>query len=415
MKSQGRIKSRNVGQGSFGVVIDPYIPCPGFRRDGSSATTTMPLIGKLSFHDTDTRAAQQTQKWREGVDPGDQSTVRMVGRCVLGIDNDILPLVDDKTRQSIQRHVHNRSSLIQYIYPFINGGDLHDYLASPPPRQTLLSILVAILPIFETLGRMYRDGWSHLDIKPENILVAKDPRTDHVQRLFLNDWDYRSSPRTFHKVNKNPSGRRHLTVDYMPPQYFQRTIRLDPEVRRTAISKRSRILFYLGYTPEEVLGTIRAEFGEDGFYPNGVVTRVDARALSTMDVYSMGLVLLDILVCPSFSPIPDRSSSYLSVPNDNEALSGIVRLAYPTTIVDQSMLRTLERAFQKGSVPRLVRRLSAAKQTRQRSAEWVVMYQALVLTDAMLRLDPSDRPPIEKVVRTLSKITGRGPPSGIGR
>lgn len=363
------------------------------------------FVGKIVFDPQDVAPAKQAQTMRRVIDPHQTATIRLQGAIPVRLHRQIAPVIDEVGRKSIQGHTSGlfgrQVQTQQLIYPYKNGTDLASYLRRPPPPQRLATVCRLLIPVVHVLRAMERKGWGHLDIKCENILTETH-ENGRLERLYLNDWDFLSDAARFDTFKKQALTRRRLLLDYLPPEYF--SVDLRRAHRSTALLNRLCVLLQLGLDAADARGAIHQEFGGSSSYTQvqSPTPLIDAGALSLMDIYSLGLVFLDIINCPSFSETkvahhPD-SDPFLSE-EDLDMLVGVLEIPPGQRQKGQDARRRLGRAYSIGMISRSIRNRSKRSTPGARTF--------LSLTQDMLRLRPSDRPSLSKILDTIRRILNK--------
>lgn len=404
-------RSRTIGSGSFGVVVRPPIIPPHISME--SLDERMPalktrglteFVGKIVFDPQDVAPAKQAQRMRRIIDPQQTATIRLQGSIPVRLRRQIAPMIDQIGRKTIQGHTGSalfggQVETQQLFYPYKNGTDLASYLHRPPPRQRLVSVCRLLIPILQVLKAMELQGWGHLDIKSENILTQTH-ENGKLERLYLNDWDFLADAVRFDTLRKQTHRRHRLILDYLPPEYF--SVDLRHAYRSTALVNRVCVLLQLGLTPSDARNVIRQEFGLSSFYAQAhpvTPTMIDARALSLMDIYSLGLVFLDIVNCQSFAGLRAMHSPEtdpLLSDEDLNLLMGVLEIPFAHKQKDQDARRRLRRAYSLGMVSRSIRNPSKHSTLGARTF--------LSLTQDMLRMKPSDRPSLSKIIDRIQMM-----------
>jgi len=158
-----------IGSGSYGDVYRPY------PIEDSNTFIHKPAenyVGKITHTDNISKKEQENiETIRKIIDPKCEFTAPYVG-C------------SHKTSKNKKKEVWEKSKYnIQYIFPYI-GKSLFD--------EDLVPLLDSFFILCVNIAKIYVNGYVHLDVKSENILVAESMTGTPlaVPSLFLIDWDF---------------------------------------------------------------------------------------------------------------------------------------------------------------------------------------------------------------------------------
>lgn len=152
-----------IGQGSFGCVFNPAIPCRGI-----DPLNTGKSVGKVFMHDQDASDEMKLLQKFVQMDPDQKYFIYSTEKCELDQDYGNEPDVSKCT--AISHHPYDRT--FQTIMP--NGGvTLREYLITNRPvlGWSLESIVKLLEPVFAGVDSLIRNDMVHQDIKTINIVV----------------------------------------------------------------------------------------------------------------------------------------------------------------------------------------------------------------------------------------------------
>lgn len=400
----------SLGQGSFGLVITPPVMSRQSCHLNMSPSTRDDLkknpqkyIGKILKQaekknpKTNKTFSQQIQAIRSRIDPNQQATLRFLGKCTVG----------RQTLEKVFPHDSVRSEFSgdqfqQLVYRRV-GGDLYSFLKKPEFRtRPFEEIIRPFLPIVNLLTRMKHtdDGYAHLDIKTRNILVDHDAE---VYSFYLHDFDFFSSPTTFCSLN-DPSRRTHIILHDLPPEYYPVSLRHKTKVFHTAILERILVLLCLGYEPSQIVTIMKKECGDDAIQKKAnyftrkefqpITHPPDASDLSTMDVFSLGMVFHNVL-----TTYMKHFLAHVSIAKQHirHQLQPLVMWMATNGLWNRDLEPTFVDAYTRGRVFSVF-----PTDMSKRTISIIKRFRRLIIS--MIRLDPENRMPIEKVMTTFESI-----------
>jgi serine/threonine protein kinase len=110
-------------------------------------------------------------------------------------------------------HIVKQSFIIPYI-----EKDLFKFSNNPPENIELPILIKIFLEIALAVKSMQDKDWGHFDIKPENILIKKDP-SNNTFKVYLIDFDF--SAELKNEVKNEYGG----TEDFVAPEIINETCR----------------------------------------------------------------------------------------------------------------------------------------------------------------------------------------------
>lgn len=152
-----------LGRGSYGCVFYPHLRCTR-PKDLKNKTA----IGKVFVHADDFKEEMIINKIVGKIDPKNEFTLPNFGACVTH-PFQAKPSDELRSCSNIKRRQDANAEVYQILYQF-GGPDL--FVMSMDPKHTvkLDDVMRMLLPIMKGVSRMHAHGYSHYDIKPENML-----------------------------------------------------------------------------------------------------------------------------------------------------------------------------------------------------------------------------------------------------
>jgi serine/threonine protein kinase len=129
-----------IGEGAYGSVYKPALKCKNRKKEYKDS------IGKVFDNKNNAINEQTTYKSITKIDPKHKFTLPLYTNCIL--------IKNDK---------------YQLIYKY-GGNDLNKLLQSKGSITKLKTFLISMGPLLEGIKKLKDNNYTHLDIKPENIL-----------------------------------------------------------------------------------------------------------------------------------------------------------------------------------------------------------------------------------------------------
>jgi serine/threonine protein kinase len=211
-------KRKFLGNGSYGCVYSPPLPCSKKDRENYTPRAqqpqqapqapqdapTTPMVGKVFFTDTNFELELELIKFvKKSVDPESKFTMPLSATCAIAP-----PQPKDLGLHAPDACKSFQGREKQFIYPD-GGNDLKHFALQyvRKPKQ-FFTMFKTMRPIFEGLVTMSQKRVVHCDIKPDNVLY--NPKT---KRCILIDYGLMA---TFDTLYKDVNGSDSLKdVDYM--------------------------------------------------------------------------------------------------------------------------------------------------------------------------------------------------------
>jgi len=155
-----------IGSGTYGCVFYPHLRCTrprGLRKKDA--------IGKVFVHANDFREEMYINKIIDKIDPKNEFTLPNMGACITS-PYQAKPSDNIKSCNNITRRQDKQAELYQILYKF-GGQDLLKVSFDPKNKLSLDDLFNMFLPILQGVQRIHNHGYSHFDIKPDNMLFQK--------------------------------------------------------------------------------------------------------------------------------------------------------------------------------------------------------------------------------------------------
>lgn len=202
-------RAQLLGEGSYGCVFRPEIPCAGRKtpiRKATPAPEDPEAVGKVFAHSDDFRQELKVSKRMARVDPTGSHILTPFGYCKT-TRAAVMAHPEGEQCESIVEDGH-RGPFYQLSMPY-GGSRLDKYVRRHHPAPARM--LHTLMPLLETLVMMSKKQTCHQDIKGNNVL-----RTPEGQAILI---DF-SLTQPFSSVYA-PGNERRLRHTYFPypPEY----------------------------------------------------------------------------------------------------------------------------------------------------------------------------------------------------
>jgi serine/threonine protein kinase len=159
--------SELLGEGSFGCVYKPTIPCKKKKKQIRSSASGKSDVGKIFVDKTDFDTELKLAKLVTTIDPTGKTMIVPTEHCET--DMSLVSSSYSTPQCSALDDVSPKQPLYQLMMPY--GGDrLDTYMKKHD--VSLQQFLILLLPIMEGLVLLEKNKYCHQDIKPSNILVT---------------------------------------------------------------------------------------------------------------------------------------------------------------------------------------------------------------------------------------------------
>lgn len=285
-----------IGQGGYGKIYRPYpIQCQSTKY----LIPKQDYIGKIS-HTSDISKSKMNkiQTFRKKIDPQNNFTLSYLGFCQKNNSN--------KTKLIWQKNKFN----IEYLFKY--GGITLDIDQCDNFLENLYELCIDI-------AIMNQNGYSHLDIKDENILCLPDSG-----KLYLIDFDLSLPTKDIYKVFYQEQEYEDTIYYVWPPEI---NFGLNFRGKRLKPYKRvpSQLKFLIDsnvFTKNDLLEHINAYINSTSyseFYDGNSVYK-STYDFSKTDIYSIGILLKTLIKNPksnlkklidqTIEPIPEQRISW---------------------------------------------------------------------------------------------------------
>jgi len=223
-----------VNNGTYGCVMTPNAPC----SDGKSSDTS---ISKIFKEKTEAKSELALNDIVRAIDPEGKFTVKVLGNC--DVQTNRLPAVELGKCSNFKDIDRNKESLHQIVYEH-GGQDLRVF-----KDLSFEKLFLRMKPLFDGLIVMEKTGYTHYDIKPENIVY--NPNTKKMAYIDFGlahktegNYDYTKFPDLHTFLN--------FTYYYYPPEFrlfydATRTYKSYDDMCSTARNRNKYLTYIEGY------------------------------------------------------------------------------------------------------------------------------------------------------------------------
>lgn len=164
-----------LGEGSFGCVVQPRLPCPTKEVPFPSSMKAVPRkkqVSKIFTNDSDFSMEMRKSAMAAKADPTGKNLLLPTSSCVT-----TKKFVDDHSSAIKQCDVMMESlfqqskKLYQMNMPY-GGKRVDKFIKEEGRHKTRREFLQDLVPAFEGLLQLAREGICHQDIKPSNMLYT---------------------------------------------------------------------------------------------------------------------------------------------------------------------------------------------------------------------------------------------------
>ena len=288
---------RYVANGTYGCVMRPAVECDNASANASASVKTLQnQTAKVSKVFTSLRHAKEEfemQKMMHKLDPKGIFTIKSYEQCIIARDK-IKPAELEKCEESSSFKLKYKQKDITHLHQIVfdDGGiDLHDNFHSSISEKTgFQELFVAMHSLFEGLIMLQKSKYTHMDIKPANIVYNRT-----TKKMSLIDFGKCEEQKTLYTSQGKLY--EYLYI-YFPPEFVVYANKKWDNQNFVKMMKKFKIIDqYFGQEFEE---TLLDDWNE-------LIETVDSSDFiqknwaSAIDVYSLGVTLLEIWIyLPSY-------------------------------------------------------------------------------------------------------------------
>jgi serine/threonine protein kinase len=267
--------------GSYGCIYKPHIPCPSEKPIKFNGKKT---IGKIFGETEDFTKENNINKLIQKLDPDNQFTLPILGHCKTKLTKR-----DASKCEHLDFDEYSQDKYQQLIQEY-GGKDLLYILKHKKPyKDSINNFIKQFVPIVKGLALVNNSKFTHLDVKPDNILFDG-------KRMYLIDFGLMTKYNSVYNKDKTfilkhdypfypPEFKAYVTNSY---EEFYTSFFSNFSYKFTISKKKIDLLEWLqekiNYTEEEQHKDLRELFKNRRKFNNKI------------DVYSFGIILLLIYV-----------------------------------------------------------------------------------------------------------------------
>jgi serine/threonine protein kinase len=207
-------KPELLGQGSFGCVFAPKIPCeketPFVSQAKKVAKTKQ--VSKVFIDKDDFSKELSKSKMAAKVDPEGKTMLLPTSSCKTS--NEVVKAATKSAYHDcdafIEHYVNSSSRFYQLNMPY-GGKRVDKYLKSLERKKDILQFLRDMIPVLEGLVLLDKQKVCHQDIKPSNMLYTPQGNIILIDYSLMKSYD-----QIYTKPNLSPLKHRYLPY---PPEY----------------------------------------------------------------------------------------------------------------------------------------------------------------------------------------------------
>jgi serine/threonine protein kinase len=191
-----------IGEGSFGCVLRPSLPCgnsPNVNAEPFKTTTSNNYVTKYLDQSEAIEEKKQSQILRSVIADIDPDEIFVSPRAICSV-----PALDASQQAELAKCKAKVTSpyLVQLAY---GGQNLSDFVC---PKEDYNVFFGSLLDLMNALQKLHDANICHLDIKPQNIVTQKQPDGSYLTRFV--DIGYMMDTTKYAEYTKKPQ----LGVDY---------------------------------------------------------------------------------------------------------------------------------------------------------------------------------------------------------
>lgn len=300
-----------IGEGAYGCVFKPHLRCNRLKNIKNS-------VGKVFNNRDHYEEEENITKQVLKLDPKNEFTVPILATCA---EVKLFRQSDDVHKCEFITPTHEPSQSQQIIYKY-GGKSLQDMMSTKNGSiAAFVKLFVSMGPLIKGLQTFAEKNITHMDIKPPNLLVNKNRLylidfglTSKHSEIFTTDMtnilrtDYLWFPPEF-KAFLLPAS---SSIDVLYRRFMDNFAENDPSVGRAL-----RTLLQVN---------VRKELQE--LWSDKPAKKSYVQSAAMIDVYSLGIVLLQLLLWSGYHLKEYKRASPYSVLRDQiiEMLKGMLRM-----------------------------------------------------------------------------------------
>lgn len=191
-----------LGEGSFGCVVSPPIPCESNKKNISK---TKSEVGKIFVDAKDFKKEVATAKLVAKIDPTGKNLLTPSEHC----ETSTASVRDPSITWSCEAlRGSGKGRLYQLMMPY-GGERLDEYVKKHKPSR--MEFLRLMIPVMEAIVQLQQHKYCHQDIKVSNILVTPEHKAILIDYSLMVPFNDVYTPSNRHYL-------RHTYLSY-PPEY----------------------------------------------------------------------------------------------------------------------------------------------------------------------------------------------------
>lgn len=205
-------KPELLGQGSFGCVFAPLIPCDKETPFVSKKVSKSKQVSKVFVTKDDFEKEVSKSKMAAKVDPEGRTMLLPTSSCKT---NEATVKAATKSAyydcDAFMEHYVNSSTRFYQLNMPYGGKRVDKYLKHLEPKKSVIEFLSDMIPVLEGLVLLDKQRVCHQDIKPSNMLYTPQGRVILIDYSLMKSYDD-----IYRKSNISPLKHRYLPY---PPEY----------------------------------------------------------------------------------------------------------------------------------------------------------------------------------------------------